>query len=63
MAIWNEDTEDQLITMIQERLALYDITEKCYTNRVVKRELWREIENKLVISGKTLFLAVELNAR
>ncbi|XP_067250063.1 uncharacterized protein [Chanodichthys erythropterus] len=40
--------------MIQERPGLYDITEKCYVNRVLKAELWREIENKLVISEKEL---------
>ncbi|KAI9532442.1 hypothetical protein NQZ68_031965 [Dissostichus eleginoides] len=28
MAIWNEGNEDLLITLIQERPALYDITEK-----------------------------------
>ncbi|XDV22961.1 hypothetical protein PO909_027702 [Leuciscus waleckii] len=50
MAVWNEASEDALISMIQERPALYDITEKSYANRVAKAEKWREIENKLVIS-------------
>lgn len=63
MAIWNDDTEDQLITMIKERPALYDITAEHYANRVVKRELWREVENKLVISGKIFFLAIEVFSR
>lgn len=60
MALWNQDVEDQLVTMIQERPPLYDITEKLYANRVVKTELWREIEEKLVISGKFFFLAIEV---
>lgn len=55
MAVWNEASEDELISMIQERPALYDIMEKCYVNRVAKAELWREIENKLVISGTVRF--------
>lgn len=46
--------------MIQERLALCDITEKCNVNRVAKAELWREMENKLVISGKISVLAIEV---
>lgn len=46
--------------MIQERPALYDITEKSYSNQLVKAEMWREIENKLVISGKIFFLAIEV---
>ncbi|XP_026113223.1 uncharacterized protein LOC113091810 [Carassius auratus] len=50
MAVWNEASEDALISMIQERPALYDITEKSYSNRLVKAEMWCEIENKLVIS-------------
>ncbi|KAL7390745.1 hypothetical protein ABVT39_026862 [Epinephelus coioides] len=37
MAIWNDGTEDQLITMIQERPALYDITAKRYANQVYTR--------------------------
>ncbi|XP_061575399.1 uncharacterized protein C19orf47 homolog isoform X4 [Cololabis saira] len=45
-----QDIEEQLIAMIQERAPLYDITEKCYANRVVKTQLWQEIETKLVIS-------------
>lgn len=52
MAIWTEDTEDRLITLIQERPALYDISEKHYSNRAVKADLWREIESKLELSGK-----------
>ncbi len=60
MAVWNETSEDELISMIQERPGLYDITEKCYVNRVAKAELWREIENKLVISGKISFLSIEV---
>ncbi|KAK7149243.1 hypothetical protein R3I94_008764 [Phoxinus phoxinus] len=51
MALWNQDVEDQLVTMIQERPPLYDITDKLYANRVLKSELWREIEDKLVISA------------
>lgn len=54
MALWNQDSEDQLVTMIQERPSLYDVTEKLYANRVVKTELWREIEEKLDISAKQL---------
>ncbi|XP_042593606.1 ribonuclease inhibitor-like [Cyprinus carpio] len=51
MAMWNEAVEDELISLIQERPALYDITEKRYANRVAIANSWREIENKLVISG------------
>lgn len=51
MAIWSEETEDQLISLIQERPALYDISEKYYSNRAVKADLWREIETKLQLSG------------
>ncbi|KAI9518423.1 hypothetical protein NQZ68_037177, partial [Dissostichus eleginoides] len=54
MAIWNEGTEDQLINLIQERPALYDITEKRYANRIVKTGLWREIETQLGLSEKEL---------
>ncbi|KAI9519187.1 hypothetical protein NQZ68_030719 [Dissostichus eleginoides] len=54
MAIWNEGNEDLLITLIQERPALYDITEKKYSNRVVKTGLWREIETQLGFSEKEL---------
>ncbi|XP_067284019.1 uncharacterized protein [Pseudorasbora parva] len=54
MAVWTEASEDELISMIQQRPALYDITEKCYVNRVAKAELWREMANKLVISEKEL---------
>ncbi|KAF7708774.1 uncharacterized protein LOC124385086 [Silurus meridionalis] len=54
MALWSEDVEDQLISMIQERPPLYDITQKLYANRSVKAGLWREIEDKLVISEKEL---------
>ncbi|XP_044037014.1 uncharacterized protein LOC122868788 [Siniperca chuatsi] len=54
MSVWKEETEDQLVSMVQERPALYDITEKLYANRVKKTELWREIENKLGISEKEL---------
>jgi len=55
MAIWNEGNEELLITLIEERPALYDITEKKYSNRVVKTGLWREIESQLGFSGKILF--------
>ncbi|XP_067296095.1 uncharacterized protein [Pseudorasbora parva] len=54
MAVWTEASEDELISMNQERPALYDITEKCYVNRVAKAEMWREMANKLVISEKEL---------
>ncbi|KAL1005899.1 hypothetical protein UPYG_G00065330 [Umbra pygmaea] len=54
MAIFNEETEEQLIQLIQERAPLYDITEKRYSNRVAKTQLWREIENALSISEKEL---------
>ncbi|KAI9514552.1 hypothetical protein NQZ68_032193 [Dissostichus eleginoides] len=54
MAIWNDGTEDQLISMIQERPPLFDITEKKYANRVVKTGLWREIETVLGLSEKEL---------
>ncbi|KAI9522520.1 hypothetical protein NQZ68_035364 [Dissostichus eleginoides] len=54
MAIWNEGTEDQLISMIQERPPLFDITEKKYANQVVKTGLWREIETELGLSEKEL---------
>lgn len=60
MAIWTEETEDQMISMIQDRPALYDVSDKRYANRAVKRELWREIANKLVLSGKIFFLAIHL---
>lgn len=51
MAIWTEQTEDLLISLIQERPALYDISQKHYSNRAVKADLWREIETKLRLSG------------
>ncbi|CAG11942.1 unnamed protein product [Tetraodon nigroviridis] len=54
MAIWTEETEDQLISLIQERPALYDISEKHYSNRAVKADLWREIEARLQLSEKEL---------
>ncbi|KAG1968294.1 hypothetical protein F2P79_003248 [Pimephales promelas] len=54
MASWNQGAEDQLVTMIQERSPLYDITDKLYSNRVAKTELWHEIEEKLDISAKQL---------
>lgn len=51
MAMWTEETEDQLISLIQERPVLYDVSEKYYSNRAVKADLWREIEAKLRLSG------------
>ncbi|KAK5886665.1 hypothetical protein CesoFtcFv8_017678 [Champsocephalus esox] len=54
MAIWNDTNEDLLIALIQERPALYDITEKRYSKRVVKTGLWREIETQLGFSEKEL---------
>ncbi|KAL3047902.1 hypothetical protein OYC64_021960 [Pagothenia borchgrevinki] len=54
MAIWNEETEGQLISLIQERPALFDTTEKRYTNRTVKSGLWREIETQLGLPEKEL---------
>ncbi|KAL3057595.1 hypothetical protein OYC64_007958 [Pagothenia borchgrevinki] len=54
MAIWNDETEDQLISYIEERPALFDITEKLYANRIVKTGLWREIEALLGLSEKEL---------
>lgn len=52
MAIWNEAREEQMISMIQERPALYDIKENLYADRRLKAQLWHEIVSKLVISGK-----------
>ncbi|XP_056901778.1 uncharacterized protein LOC130532879 [Takifugu flavidus] len=54
MAMWTEETEDQLISLIQERPVLYDVSEKYYSNRAVKADLWREIEAKLRLSEKEL---------
>ncbi|KAM6965859.1 uncharacterized protein LKV04_018355 [Tautogolabrus adspersus] len=54
MAVWTEETEDRMITMIQERPPLFDITDKLYSNRVVKTGLWREIEKKMILSEKEL---------
>ncbi|XP_047446070.1 uncharacterized protein LOC125011097 [Mugil cephalus] len=53
-ATWNEETEGKLISMVQERPALYDIAENLYSNREVKMQLWHEIENKLFISEERL---------
>ncbi|KAM6974368.1 zinc finger MYM-type protein 4-like [Tautogolabrus adspersus] len=53
-AVWTVATEEQLITMIQERPLLYHSTEKLYANGVVKTALWREIENEMNISEKEL---------
>ena len=55
VAIWNEAIEDLFIILIQERPALYDITEAKYSNRIVKTGLWREIESQLGFSGKIIF--------
>ncbi|XP_034073622.1 uncharacterized protein LOC117547178 [Gymnodraco acuticeps] len=54
MAIWNEETEDQLISLIQERPALFDITEKRYASRAAKSGLWREIATQLGFPEKEL---------
>ncbi|KAI7791886.1 uncharacterized protein LOC130548000 [Triplophysa rosa] len=54
MATWNEAREEQMIIMIQERPALYDVTENVYANRTLRAQLWHEIESKLVISEKEL---------
>ncbi|XP_056604614.1 uncharacterized protein LOC130421008 [Triplophysa dalaica] len=54
MVTWNEAREEQMISMIQERPALYDITENVYANRTLRAQLWHEIENKLVVSEKEL---------
>ncbi|XP_029919026.1 ATPase inhibitor A, mitochondrial isoform X3 [Myripristis murdjan] len=51
MANWTQEAEEHLVTMVEERPALYDIRESLYTNKVVKADLWRQIENKLVISA------------
>lgn len=53
MATWTEETEEQLIRLIQERPELYDVSEKHYSNRALKAELWREMEAKLRLSGET----------
>ncbi|KAK7877852.1 hypothetical protein WMY93_031492 [Mugilogobius chulae] len=47
MAVWNDFTEDQFVTMVQERPALYDSNDRHYNNRVVKAQLWGDIELKL----------------
>ncbi|XP_037611162.1 uncharacterized protein wu:fb74b10 [Sebastes umbrosus] len=54
MSVWSEAFEDQLIDMIEDRPPLYDVSEKLYANRVVKTELWREIEHRLDVSEKEL---------
>lgn len=53
MGVWNKTVEEQLINMIQERPALYT-SEARYASRGLKPELWRELEDKLVISEKEL---------
>ncbi|XP_075999917.1 uncharacterized protein LOC142993136 isoform X2 [Genypterus blacodes] len=54
MAVWQEETEEQLVCMVQERPALYDITENVYANKVLKTHLWREISDRLRVSEKEL---------
>ena len=46
MATWTEETEEQLITLVEERPPLYNITLQCYSNRNKKDQLWREIESE-----------------
>lgn len=61
MSFWSEENEVQFIRLIQERPPLYDISEKTYSNRGVKTELWHEIENELDIPGNfsvSLFLVI-----
>ncbi|KAF7641728.1 hypothetical protein LDENG_00273810 [Lucifuga dentata] len=53
-AVWREETEEQLVCMVQERPALYDITENLYANKALKTHLWREIADNLFISEKEL---------
>lgn len=52
MSIVTEEAEELLVSMVQERPALYDIREKHYANRAKKTELWGEIQNKLGIPGE-----------
>ncbi|XP_030263001.1 transcription factor Adf-1-like [Sparus aurata] len=54
MSIVTEEAEELLVSMVQERPALYDIREKHYANRAKKTELWGEIQNKLGIPEKEL---------
>lgn len=52
MAVWKEETEEHLVCMVQERPALYNITENVYANKVLKTHLWKEISDKLRVSGE-----------
>lgn len=54
MATWSEALEEQLVTLVEERPPLYDITLQCYSNRNKKDTLWTEIETELRLSAKVV---------
>uniref|UniRef100_A0A9J7YFS5 Uncharacterized protein n=2 Tax=Cyprinus carpio carpio TaxID=630221 RepID=A0A9J7YFS5_CYPCA len=54
MAVWDEAAEDVLISLVQERPALYNTSKYRYDNRVAKDKFWRELEARLVVSEKEL---------
>ena len=49
---WNEALEEELISMVEERPPLYNVSEKSYSNRTVKTDCWRQITEKCNLSGK-----------
>ncbi|KAJ0066473.1 hypothetical protein NL108_013500 [Boleophthalmus pectinirostris] len=54
MAVWSDAMEEQFVIMVQERPALYDSTNKNYNNRIVKAQLWGDIELKLHTTEKEM---------
>ncbi|TDG98359.1 hypothetical protein EPR50_G00218110 [Perca flavescens] len=52
MTLWTEALEEVMINMIEERPPLYNVSEKNYSNREVKRDCWRQITEKINISEK-----------
>ncbi|XP_034719615.1 uncharacterized protein LOC117938817 [Etheostoma cragini] len=52
MTLWTDALEEELISMVEDRPPLYNISEKNYSNRVVKTDCWRQITEKINISEK-----------
>ncbi|XP_078135832.1 uncharacterized protein LOC144536521 isoform X2 [Sander vitreus] len=52
MTLWTEALEEEMISMVEERPPLYNVSEKNYSNRGVKADCWRQITEKINISEK-----------
>ena len=52
---WRMDTE-QLISLVFEKRCLWDMKERNYHNRDVKKRLWQEISDEMGIASKKFLI-------